>query len=150
RRPPRDPAKPILDGRGLALIGAFGLYTGGASLALFLWLGPQGEILARSAAFTGMVVFEKVSVFAFRSLRNSNRQIGWTSNPWLWAALASMLGAQLAALHVPALQIVLRTVPLTVEIWIAIAALSLPLIIVPEVVKTVRMRRGAALSPQKA
>ncbi|KIT14314.1 cation-translocating P-type ATPase [Jannaschia aquimarina] len=141
RRRPRDPAKPIIDRRGFGLILCFGLYTGSASLVLFFWLMPQGEILARTAAFTGMVIFEKVSVFAFRSMRNSNTRIGWGSNPWLWAALAAMLAAQLAALHVPLLQTFLSTVPLSADIWAAIGLLALPLIVVPEAIKILRARR---------
>ncbi|CTQ50361.1 cation-translocating P-type ATPase [Jannaschia donghaensis] len=143
RRAPRDPVAPILDLRGVMLIVGFGCYTGGASLSVFFWLVSVDADLARSAAFTAMVVFEKASVFAFRSLRTSNRRIGWLSNPWLWAALAATLAAQLAALHLPILQTVLHTVPLTRDIWLAIGALALPLIVVPEVVKEWRAYRAA-------
>ncbi|MEM7644551.1 MAG: HAD-IC family P-type ATPase, partial [Pseudomonadota bacterium] len=144
RRAPRPKDAPVLDRRGLALIASFGLYTGAAALAIFLVLLPQGEVLARSAAFTAMVVFEKVSVFAFRSSRNPNRVLGWASNRWLWAALAVTLGAQVAALHVPLLQQVLRTVPLGWSEWGLIAALALPLIVVPEAVKEIRRHRAPA------
>ncbi len=143
RRPPRPKGTPILGRPGLGLVLAFGLYTGGAALAIFLILLPQGEVLARSAAFTGMVVFEKVSVFAFRSLRNPNRVLGWTSNRWLLVALAATLGAQVAALHVPILKVVLHTVPLGLAEWGLIFTAALPLIILPEAVKEVRRYRAA-------
>ncbi|WP_298432414.1 cation-transporting P-type ATPase [uncultured Jannaschia sp.] len=142
RRAPRRPDAPVLDRRGVGLIAAFGLYTGTAALAIFLILRPEGEVLARSATFTAMVVFEKVSVFAFRSARNPNRILGWASNRWLWAALAVTLGAQVAALHVPLLQEVLRTVPLGWPEWGLIGLLALPLIVVPEAIKEVRRYRA--------
>lgn len=44
-----------------------------------------------------MVVFEKASVFAFRSLHPSSWRIGFFSNPLLLAALTLTIGAQVAA-----------------------------------------------------
>ncbi|WP_343328054.1 cation transporting ATPase C-terminal domain-containing protein [Leisingera sp. MMG026] len=76
---------------------AQGLYTGLASLWLFLHLLDGNEDLTRTAAFTAMVVFEKASVFAFRSLHPSSWRIGFFSNPLLLAALTLTIGAQVAA-----------------------------------------------------
>lgn len=44
-----------------------------------------------------MVVFEKASVFAFRSLHLPCWRIGFFSNPLLLAALTLTIGAQVAA-----------------------------------------------------
>nr|WP_282103113.1 MULTISPECIES: cation transporting ATPase C-terminal domain-containing protein [unclassified Leisingera] len=74
-----------------------GLYTGLASLWLFLHLLDGNEDLTRTAAFTAMVVFEKASVFAFRSLHLPCWRIGFFSNPLLLAALTLTIGAQVAA-----------------------------------------------------
>lgn len=142
KRKPRDKGSAIVDAKGIGTIAVFGLYTGLATLAIFLYLLPQGEPLARSAAFTAIVVFEKVSVFAFRSFRNPNRRIGWASNRWLLLALTAMLALQVAALHVPVLQTALRTVPIGLANWGLIAIAALPLIIVPEAIKEVRVYRN--------
>lgn len=144
RDKPRARDDPILGLRGMTLIALFGLYTGTASLWIFYQTLPMGEDLARTTAFTAMIFFEKFSVFAFRSLRQPNWRMGWWGNPFLLGALAVTLGAQVAAVYWPPLQILLRTVPLGWDEWGVILIFTLPLVIVPELIKTLRGRRVAA------
>ena len=144
RRGPRQPDEPILGQNGLILILCFGVYTASASLFLFYTLLPISTDLARTAAFTGMVVFEKFSVFAFRSLTRPVTSIGWFSNRVLIIAFSFSLLAQIAAVYWTPLQTLLRTVPLDTDHWLMIAALALPLLIVPEAVKAVWQRRAQA------
>ncbi|WP_315901086.1 HAD-IC family P-type ATPase [Leisingera daeponensis] len=136
--PPRRKDTPIVGWGGLLTILALGLYTGLASLWLFLHLLDGNEDLARTAAFTAMVVFEKASVFAFRSLHLPCWRIGFFSNPLLLAALAVTIGAQAAAVYWPPLQVLLHTVPLQWEQWGLICLLVLPILLVPEALKTLR------------
>ena len=82
-----------------------------------------------------MVVFEKVSVFAFRSLRLSGWRIGWFSNPFLLLALAVTLGAQVLAVYWPPLQAMLHTVAIGKEEWVLIGLFALPILVVPEMLK---------------
>ncbi len=142
QEPPRAPDEPIIGWNGAALIALFGLYTGTASLWIFYTLLPLGPELARTAAFTGMVVFEKFSVLAFRSLRHPNWSIGWFGNPFLLIAMTASLGLQVCAVYWGPLQTMLKTVPLGLEHWITIILLGLPLIIIPEIVKSVLVRRA--------
>ena len=137
RQPPREKQSPILGRHGIATICLLGLYTGLSSLWIFFHLMDQGVELARTTAFTAMVVFEKMSVFAFRSLRHPSHRIGWFSNPFLLGALVVTLGAQVAAVYWPPLQTMLRTVPIGWTEWQLIALFSLPILIVPDVLKTV-------------
>lgn len=141
--PPRPMNAPILGWSGVAVIAVFGLYTGLSSLWIFWTLLPTDETLARTAAFTAMVVFEKFSVFAFRSLRAPCSRIGWTSNPFLLLALATTLGAQAAAVYWPPLQTLLQTTGLGLAEWQMIGLFTLPLIILPELFKMILMRRRA-------
>lgn len=141
-KPPRKPDAPILGGKGFMLIAMFGLYTATASLWLFYTLLPQGEMVARTAAFTGMVVFEKVSVFAFRSLTQPCTRIGWLSNPFLIAAFLFSLSLQLAAVYWSPLQVLLKTTGLSGDVWLTILVLATPLILVPEAVKWTASRRA--------
>nr|WP_254899089.1 cation-transporting P-type ATPase [Thalassococcus arenae] len=141
-RPPRKSRDPILGRAGFATVVLFGLYTGLASLWIFSAMMPAGVDTARTTAFTAMVVFEKISVFAFRSLHLPCWRIGWLSNPLLLAALSLTLAAQVAAVYWPPLQLLLHTVPIGPEAWLLIAAFALPLLVVPEVVKSAR--RGIA------
>ncbi|AZQ67732.1 cation-transporting P-type ATPase [Silicimonas algicola] len=141
RSPPRRRGEPILGRTGMALVLCFGVYTSAASLWIFYSLLPLGTDLARTAAFTGMLVFEKVSVFAFRSLQKPVTSIGWLSNPVLIAAFTASLLLQVAAVYWPPLQTLLKTVPLSIDEWLTIGAFALPLVVVPEVVKGFTARR---------
>ena len=125
------------------IIGSFGLYTGLACVWLFSTLLPLGVDIARTGAFTGMVVFEKVSVFAFRSLSAPNWRLGWFGNRPLLIAFSAMMLLQVAAVYWTPLGSLLHTVPLAGDVWLLIAALALPLVVVPEVIKTVIDRRAA-------
>jgi Ca2+-transporting ATPase len=142
RRPPRALNEPIVGRHGVGLIAMFGLYTGAASLWVFYTFLPMGADVARTAAFTAMVLFEKFSVFAFRSLTQPNWKIGWASNPLLLIALTISISLQIAAVYWPPLQGLLKTVPLAAEHWLTFAVLALPLVIVPELIKTVRRARS--------
>ncbi len=135
---PRDKETPILGVSGIVTIILLGSYTGLSSLWIFFHLMDQGVELARTTGFTAMVVFEKVSVFAFRSLRLTSWRIGWLSNPFLLAALAVTLGAQVLAVYWPPLQVLLHTVAIGSDEWLLIAVFALPIIVVPELLKAVR------------
>ncbi|WP_290557010.1 HAD-IC family P-type ATPase [Aestuariivita sp.] len=136
-RPPRPKSEPILGWGGILSICLLGLYTGGASLWIFFSLLEVDVDLARTTAFTAMVAFEKVSVFAFRSLHLPCWRIGYLSNPLLLMALALTMGAQVAAVYWAPLQTLLHTVPLGAEHWGMIALFALPILILPELLKTV-------------
>ncbi len=136
---PRRKDTAILGAGGVLTIILLGTYTGLSSLWIFFHLMDQGVELARTTAFTAMVVFEKVSVFAFRSLRLNSWRIGWFSNPFLLGALAVTLGAQVLAVYWAPLQTLLRTVPIGLDQWIWIGLFAVPILIVPEAFKTLRL-----------
>ncbi|WP_299647895.1 cation-transporting P-type ATPase [uncultured Tateyamaria sp.] len=141
QRPPRKPNEAILGRSGFALIAVFGIYTASASLWVFYTFMPLGVDLARTAAFTAMLIFEKVSVFAFRSLHRPVSAIGWFSNPVLVLAFSVSVGLQVLAVYWPPLQHLLRTVPLSPGHWWTICLLAAPLIILPELIKGIVMWR---------
>jgi Ca2+-transporting ATPase len=140
REKPRKKNTPILGLAGILTIVAFGVYTGLSSLWIFFHLLDQGVELARTTAFTAMVVFEKLSVFAFRSLHLSSWRLGWFSNPFLLIALTVTFGAQVLAVYWPPLQVLLHTVSIGADEWILIALFALPILIVPDLCKA--FRRG--------
>ena len=137
QHPPRRKSTPILGAGGVASIIMLGLYTGLSSLWIFFQLLDQGVELARTTAFTAMVVFEKMSVFAFRSLHLPGWRIGWFSNPFLLLALTVTIGAQVLAIYWPPLQVMLHTVPIGLAEWQWIVLFSLPILIVPEMLKAI-------------
>jgi Ca2+-transporting ATPase len=139
RQKPRRKDTPILGTSGIATIIVLGTYTGLSSLWIFFELMEIGVELARTTAFTAMVVFEKVSVFAFRSLRLPGWRIGWFSNPFLLLALTVTLCAQGLAVYWPPLQVLLHTVPIGVDEWTLIGIFALPILVVPELLKAVSL-----------
>lgn len=140
RQPPRRKDTRILGRSGIVTIFVLGTYTGLSSLWIFFHLIDLGVDLARTTGFTAMVMFEKLSVFAFRSLRLPSWKIGWLSNPFLLLALGVTLCAQLLAVYWPPLQILLHTVPIGADEWTLIGIFALPILVVPEVLKALGNR----------
>ncbi|MEL7080045.1 MAG: cation-transporting P-type ATPase [Pseudomonadota bacterium] len=149
-RSPRRKTEPVVGRPGLLAIILFGTYTGSASLWIFYTFLPVDPVVANTAAFTAMVFFEKMSVFAYRSLRNPVSEIGWFSNPLLLLALVLMLGLQVLAVYWPPLQTLLHTVPLGWEHWQPILLCSIPLIVVPELIKRLFLSKKSHLLGQPA
>ncbi len=143
-RPPRSAGQRIMDRGSVALVIALGGYIGLATLWLFhhyLADRPEGLAYAQTMAFTGIIVFEKINVLNFRSLRQPLTRHGLVGNPWILTALALALALQLAAVYWPPLQRALHTVPLAAADWLVIAALGLPVLLAMETLKYLRCRR---------
>ena len=139
-RPPRDPAAAILSRRGLTQIVGFGAYIGLATLFLFHFyrIGLDRDVaVAQTMAFTGMVMLEHMNVFNFRALHAPMRVIGFFSNRWLLVAWTFTISLQVAVVYVPFLQNAFDTVALGLEDWLLLLAVSVPVFVIGEVIKTV-------------
>ena len=139
RRPPRPPNERILNRSGLTTVALIGMYMGIATLWLFhhyLDGDPEnGAVMAQTAAFTGLIMLEKMNVFNFRSLREPLSTIGPFSNPWILIAWTATVGLQLAAVYVPFLQSVLHTTALGLQDWGLIIMVAAPVLVAGEVYK---------------
>ena len=152
-RPPRSVNAPFLQLRGVMMIILLGGYIGAATLWLFhhyLVSGlpeAQAVALAQTAAFTGIIILEKMNVFNYRSLRAPMPVIGFFSNPWILGAWTLTVGLQVAAVYLPFLQEALHTVPLRIEDWLLIFEAAVPLFVVVELYKWfewwIMKKRGA-------
>lgn len=147
--PPRPLNEPILGRDAMLLLAGLGGYIGLVTLGLYhyyLNVSNMGEmqayLLANSVAFTGIVVMEKINVLNFRTLSGPLSSIGWLSNPWLVAAVTAMIVLQICAVYVPALQEILHTVPLGAQEWLIILAVTAPLFIIPEMIKTIKYKKN--------
>jgi len=148
RRPPRASDQRIVDRGNMLLILVLGGYIGAATLWLFhhyLAHHPQGLAYAQTVAFTGIIVFEKINVLNFRSLRAPLSLRRLFSNPWILLALALAIGFQAAAVYWPPLQGMLHTVAIGWRDWLIIIALGLPLFLIVEGAKTLQARRRRVL-----
>lgn len=136
--PPRAVNRPILDWRAVSALAALGGYIGLATLTLFHFYLPVSHALANTVALAAIVVTAQVLVLNFRSLSGPTSSVGWFSNPWVLAAILSMIALQAAAVYLPVMQDILHTVPLSARDWAVIFAVATPLFIVPEAIKFLR------------
>lgn len=148
--PPRSREARILDGPTWLRIIWVGLVMGAASLAaldLHLdggLLGGSGSVdLARTAAFTTLVLAQLVNAFCVRSTTSSALR-GLFVNPWLWAATGVGLLAQVAVVHTPALQSAFGTTSLTLGQWLTCLALASTVLWPQEAVKLVQRLAGSS------
>ncbi|KPK70114.1 ATPase P [candidate division TA06 bacterium SM23_40] len=144
-RRPRPPRAPLLDHGSILRILLLGGYMGLGTLWLFrhyLAAGIEDALpLAQTAAFTGLVLIEKVNVFNFRSLRQPLTRIGFFSNPLLLIAWVVSAGLQACAVYVPFLQRAMHTVPLRGVDWALMVLVAAPILVVGEVYKWSLRRR---------
>lgn len=149
KRPPRDPRQSPLTPGFLATIGWQGLLLAAITLVTFglalRHYGPEGVGLPRAGtmAFMTLALSQTFHAFNVRSQTRSGFSRPF-SNRWLWGAVLTCLLLQLAAVHVPLLQQVLQTVPLTLGDWGVVLACSLLPVAVAELVKVVRRWRSYA------
>ncbi len=143
QRPPRDPQRPILSKSVFLIILAIGIWLGTMTIFSFNHYLNQPDLLAkaRTVAFTGIIVFEKINVFNFRSFRFNLWEIGLFSNPFLIIAWLITIGLQVAAVYFPPLQHILHTVPLGLTDWALIFGLGIPILVVGELFKLLRKQR---------
>lgn len=136
---PRSPGEAILS-RPLFI------YTFGVSSAIFLgalalfvqsyWSG-NGLEHARTMAFAAMGVAVIYNSYSSRSLTQSIINMNPWSNMKLLAGITASALAVLAAIYLPLFQRLFETVPLTLESWIQVAATTLVVVLVAEVLKKV-------------
>ena len=103
QRPPRNPATPILTGELIIRILLVGTLLLIGSFGLFQWEIALGASLeqARTVAVNTFVVIELLYLFNCRSLRKSILQLGFFSNPWVFAGCGGMLLLQIMYTYLP-------------------------------------------------
>ena len=130
-RTPRGRNQRIIDARmglgvaeGGMVMAALTLLTldlflpGGLIEPVDTWLGagPHSLELARTAAFTVLVLTQLFNCFNARSESASAFRAAF-SNRWLWAAVALSAALQGAVVHLPFLNLAFGTVPLSAAQW---------------------------------
>ena len=142
---PRSSKESILNRSGIIKILLLGGYMGLATLWLFHHYLPEENglalIKAQTMAFTGLIIFEKINVFNFRSLRAPLSEIGFFSNKWLLAAWLATISLQICAVYLPFLQTSLHTTALNLYDWLLIIAIGLPLFVALELIKIIKWRK---------
>jgi Ca2+-transporting ATPase len=141
--PPRDPAKPLMTIAFGWLIVWQGALLAGCTLAAFAvgmhWYGAEDDGLrhASTIAFMTLAIAQVVHAFSARSRTRSALTARLFTNAWLWGATAICLALQVAAVEVPLLREVLRTVRLSWADWGLVVAGALAPLVVVELAKLV-------------
>jgi Ca2+-transporting ATPase len=149
-RPPRDPASGLLSRRLVLRLGMAALLLTAGTLAVFLWGLAAGAAAdprrATTLAFATIAFAQLAHVVDARSpapLLASRRLF---ANRWSWAAVVGVGALQVAAVHLPALQVVLGTVALSPGEWMAVAAGAVVPLLAGQAIKGRRRRPAATQS----
>ena len=160
-REPRPRSQRIVDGRmgwsvaeGGVVMAALTLLTldlflpGGLIEPVDAWLGagPHRLELARTAAFTVLVLTQLFNCFNARSASASAFR-GAFSNRWLWAAVALSTALQVAVVHLPFLNLAFGTVPLSLGQWGVCVAMASGVLWFSEARKGVRRLWARRIEP---
>ncbi len=148
-QPPRRLSERVIDARMWGDVLWIGAVMAAASLlAIDIHLpgglvdGHDGVDLARTAAFTVLVLAQLFNAFNARSGEHS--ALTRTHNRWLWGSVALAAVLQVAVVHVPFLQNAFGTEPMTVAQWVVCVALASSVLWLEEARKVVLRRRDAA------
>ena len=153
-RKPRSRSQRIIDGRMWLSVLEVGVVMAALTLLtldLFLpggliepadaWLGagPPNMELARTAAFTVLVLTQLFNCFNARS-ETASAFRALFSNHWLWAAVGLSAALQAAVVHLPFLNLAFGTVPLSAGQWGLCVAMASGVLWFSEVRKLLRRR----------
>ena len=125
KRKPRNPKEKVMNRESMNLIIFASLLMAAATLLQFyIEFSTEGLEKARAVAFTTIVLTELFIALSVRSHMPLHK-IGIFSNKKLLVAVLVSFALQLAVLYVPFLNPIFDTVPITVEEWAGILAVSL-------------------------
>jgi Ca2+-transporting ATPase len=112
-RPPRKKEEPIINKCQLWLIGTIGIKKMIVLFATFFIVLPLGIEKARTALFTGFILYEFVRIGSIRY----QDKLKWFSNKWLVSALIGSVLLQLLIIYTP-LSKMFHIVPLGIYEWL--------------------------------
>jgi magnesium-transporting ATPase (P-type) len=140
---PRDPDEGVINREVLIRLGWVSSLITVATLSVFhsVSQGDTSMEAARSVAMTQMVMFQFFHVFNSRSLRRSVFQVPLTANPFLAISLGVALLAHVGVLHLPFMQGIFNTTPLSLQQWALVAGIGSLVVVAAEIDKFFLRRR---------
>lgn len=112
REAPRKKKEGIINKRLAWLITLIGAKKMVILFATFFLLMPEGVDVARTALFTGFILYEFVRIASIRS----QEKLGWLANKWLLAALIGSVILQITIIYSP-INSYFNVVPLNLYAW---------------------------------
>ena len=136
KRPPRKVEEKIVNKKRGIMILLIGIIMMLGTLGIFQWYNPETNLAyAQTMAFTTLMMYQMFNVINMRSEDYSIFSIGFFSNKWLIGAIALSVGLQAAVVHLPFMNALFSTIPLTAMDWIYAAAISASVLVFGEIVK---------------
>lgn len=148
KRRPRSPQESIFAHGLLRQILTMGSLISISTLLAFIvafYWGGENLILARTIAFTTLVVVQLLYVFPCRSEDCSPFEWGVFSNPFLVGAVICSFSMQLVVLYVPFFQRIFKTLPLQLIHWGLIFSFATGIILLQRLVCTVKIKRKSRI-----
>jgi magnesium-transporting ATPase (P-type) len=151
-RPPRPPEAQLVDWQFLKRTAFIGCLTAGVALSAFAyeWYVDGNLADARDAAFSVLVIAELLRAFGARSNERTVWQVGLFSNLRLCGIVMASFALQLAIHHLPALQGLVGTAPITLPqclVWLVLGAIPVTIL---ELQKLLQRSRQTDMSVEKA
>ncbi len=129
---PRSPNEPIITKSMAINIVIISVLMAAGVLFLFDKFLSEGETVARTVAFTSLVMLEMVRVTMIRT----QYKLSFFSNPFLLGAIALSVLLQVAVVYVPVMNIVFKTTPLAPHHWGYMGAVMVVMFVVGTVIAT--------------
>lgn len=123
---PRHPDEPIITKQMAMNIVIISILMAAGTLALFSRFLSEGEVTARTVAFTTIVMLEMARITMIRS----QYELSLFSNPHLIGAVVLSILLQLAVVYVPVMNLVFKTRPLALHHWGYILAVMVVMFVV--------------------
>ncbi|MBI2098680.1 MAG: HAD-IC family P-type ATPase [Candidatus Wildermuthbacteria bacterium] len=142
----KRPKKWIVDGYMAQRMVLMGITMAIGSIFLFQMFLPEDLsdkaqlVKAMSIALTVMAVYQWFNAWNCRSETESVFRMNPLKNKYLVGATIIILFLQLAALHVPFMQYILRVSPLSFAEWLLMLAVASSIVVVDEIYKFIRRR----------
>jgi len=134
--PPRQPGEPIITMDMAKSIVIISVLMAMAVLFLFIRFLPEGTEVARTVAFTTIVMLEMVRVAMIRSQYG----LSFFSNGYLIGAILLSILLQVSVVYTPLMNMVFKTRPLSLHHWGFIIGIMLAMYVIGSLI-TNRMER---------
>ena len=136
---PRRPGTALLPTKRLAWLAGTAVWMAAITLGMLVWAEGQFDAeVAGTMAFTTFVLLQVFNVLNVRSERVSAFTRRTEPNRWLIGALGTVVVLQVLLVHLPALQDLFETHPLTLGQWGIAAGAAATVLVFDEVRKLIR------------
>jgi Ca2+-transporting ATPase len=135
KQPPRDPRAPILDRPLMRRMLLLTPLMAAGTLGLFWRYRPAGLDVARTVAFTTLVVFQWFQAFSARSRHQSVFSIGLLTNKGLLLGVGAAALLQVAVIYTPVGRLLFGVTSLAWSHWLWIFLVSSSVWVADEVLK---------------